>query len=270
MKDFALFILSHNRVQHIDALNLIKKSNYDGVWYVVISTDNKEIEEYKKVIPPENLLIFDKRTIECDTMLSSNDFKPNAAIYARNFIIDFAKSRYKFFGMMDDDIKKIYFRININGCLKNADATPYIKEICQCLCYTLASSKHLGGIVLKNNGGYFGGIEALKCYNREIQQFMVFKSSDVRYFSGLVYEDAILSCTNIDKVYLEIPYISVLSPKEGENMGGVTYDRKKTPPSLFWYITCPSALEIIGLGGRRKRIKKNMYPTIINEKYKKL
>lgn len=270
MEEFALFILSHNRANNIDALKLLQKSNYDGMWYIVISTDNNQIEQYKNIIPPNNLLIFDKTKVECDTMISRNIFKPNSAIYARNFIIDYAKDKYKYFGMMDDDIKKIWLRFMLDGHMKTLDATNYISELCQYLCSFLDNSKHVGGIGLKNNGGYFGGIVSLGKFNREIQQFMLFKSYNVRKFRGLVYEDAILSCTNFDRIYLEYPSLSVLSPQEGKNEGGVSYDRKKYPPSLFWYITCPSALKIIGLEGKRKRINKYMYPKIINPKYKKL
>lgn len=267
---FAIFILSHNRADRFDTLKLLNKSGCDYDWFVVISTDDKQIEEYKKIVPNDKILLFNKQEIKCDTMLSRHFFQPNTAIYARNFIVDYAKDKYKYFCMMDDDIKRLYFRIDVGGCMKTLDATSYIKEICENLCEFLGSSKHLGGVGLKNNGGYFGGIIALNKPNREIQQFMIFKSDDVRNFNGLVYEDAILSCVNFDKLYLECPCVSVLSPQEGKNSGGVSYDRKKYPPSLFWYVVCPSALKIIGLDGKRKRINKYMYPVIINKKYKKL
>ena len=61
MKDFAIFILSHNRANKLDTLNLLKESNYNGDWFVVISTDNNEIDEYRSIIPHNNLLIFDKK-----------------------------------------------------------------------------------------------------------------------------------------------------------------------------------------------------------------
>lgn len=115
MKDFAIFILSHNRANKIDALNLLKKSNYDGEWFVVISTDNTEIDEYKKIVPNENLLIFDKKKVLCDTMISSENFIANSALYARNFIITYAKNIYKIFCMVDDDISDLYFRFDIDG-----------------------------------------------------------------------------------------------------------------------------------------------------------
>lgn len=67
--DFAIFILSHNRVDKIDTLNMLENIGYKGKWYVVISTDNTQIDRYKKKIPKENLLIFDKKEVKVDTML---------------------------------------------------------------------------------------------------------------------------------------------------------------------------------------------------------
>lgn len=134
----------------------------------------------------------------------------------------------------------------------------------------LNESKQLAGIGFKNYGGYFGGVAALDRYDREIQQFMFFKSENCVFFKGVFWEDAILSCCNIDRLYFSLPIISAKSPQLGTNGGGVYYEKTKYPPGLFWYITCPSGLKLKGMECRRIRYNKNMYPKVINPKYKKL
>lgn len=270
MKDFALFILSHNRANKIDALNLLKKSNYNGDWFVVISTDNTEISEYKKIVPYENLLIFDKNDVLCDTMMATKNFIANSALYARNFIIGYALNKYKFFSMVDDDVSDLYFRFDKDGHMHVCKANFKLEEICNDVCQMLNKSKKLAGIGFKNYGGYFGGVNALERYDREIQQFMFFKSENCSLFKGIFWEDAILSCCNLDKLYITFPTISAKSPQLGTNDGGVNYEKNKYPPGLFWYIACPSALKLEGISCTRIRYNKNMYPKIINQKYKKL
>lgn len=268
MLDFALFILSHNRAENIDALDLLQRSNYDGMWYVVISTDNKEIEKYKSIVPQEHLLIFDKMKVECDTMLSRRNFKPNAAIYARNFIIDYAKDKYIYFGMMDDDISNIFFRMDDKGKMKKICACNCFNEIIEALISFISSSKTVGGVGLASDRKYFGGVPSIHQYEREMFQFVIIKSSDVRRYKGVNVEDCVLSCSNFDKVYYTYRGVCVLSPSPGSNKGGVEYDIKM-PHHFFWLMACPSAIKITPNGGR-KRTNKYMYPQIINEKYKKL
>ena len=203
-------------------------------------------------------------------MLSRENFCPHSSLYARNFITKFAHTKYKYFCMADDDISNVYFRINEGGHMKMKDAKNYLNEICFNICDFLDNCHAIGGVCFKNNGGYFGGIQALEKYDRELQQFMFLKSKDIRYFKGLYLDDAIYSCSNFDKLYFALPIVSAKSPKLGTNDGGISYNSMKYPPNLFWMAYCPSALKIKGIKGDRFRYNRFMYPQIINSKYKKL
>lgn len=263
-----MFILSHNRANKIDTLDMLKKNKYNGNWFVVISTDNKQIDLYKQKIPTHHLLIFDKEKIEVDTMVSSNKFEPRSAVYARNFIIDYAKDKFKFFMMADDDIKDIKFKIDVNGHIKDINGSRFVSQIINLMCAFLDRCEKLAGLALAIGSGYFGGVHSIHRIERECCCFMVFKSSHVRKFRGIQCEDVILSCDNFDQVYLTYRGACVIMPKRGSNEGGNDYDTKKLPPNLFWHIIAPSSVKVTGKWGRI-RYNKKMYPQIINSKYKK-
>ena len=267
-KEFAIFILSHNRAEKIDTLDMLQKAGYNGSWYVVISTDNEQIEKYKQKIPQENLLIFNKEDIVVDTMLSRHKFEPRSAVYARNFIANFAKDKYKYFLMSDDDIKDIKFKLDINGHIKDISGSRYIHQIIEELCSFLESSEKLAGTALAIGNGYFGGVRSIYKIEREVCCFMVFKSSHLRPFRGIQCEDVILSCDNFDQVYLTYRGACVIMPQRGSNAGGNDYDTKKLPPNLFWHVVAPSSVKVVGQWGRI-RYNKKMYPQIISDKYKK-
>lgn len=267
-KDFAIFILSHNRAKKIDTLKTLINGGYKGKWYVVISTDNKQISEYKKIIPCENLLMFDKKNIIVDTMVSSEKFEPRSAVYARNFILDYAKERYKYILMADDDIKDIKIKHDANGHIKDKNGACHINKIIEYFCQYLESSKVLSGLALAIGSGYFGGVNSMYRIERECCCFMFLKTSTTMRYRGIQCEDVILACDNFDKVYLTYRGACVIMPIRGTNKGGNEYDTQALPPNLFWHVVAPSAVQCVGRWGR-KRFNKKLYPCIINETYKK-
>lgn len=267
-KDFAIFILSHNRAHKIDTLKMVMKSNYKGAWFVVISVDNTQIEQYKEIVPKENLLIFDKHDIEVDMMQSTNGEVFGAATYARNFILNYASERYKYFLMIDDDISDVRFKMDVDGKTKDKLATNCLSEILEGIVEYLDGSDKLACIGLANSDAHFGGIRAFSTVDRDVQQAMLFKSSNVRMFRGLIWEDAILSADNFDLVYLTLKRVYVQSPVMGKG-SVVEYNKDKTPAAWYWFMVAPTAVKITGPMSRLS-VNKYLYPKIINEEFKKL
>lgn len=267
--NFAIFILSHNRIDSIHSLWLLQKSNYKGDWYVVISTDNKQINDYKKRIDADHLLIFNKDDIIFDTMMSTKVKDYRSATYARNFIVQYARSNnISHFIQMDDDIRDVHFKVDINGHIKNVHAHEYLSQIIEYMKEFLDCSPRLSCISLANGNGYFGGVSSIYKIEREVNQFMMFKTSNIVGFRGLQCEDAIISTDDFHNVYLTFRGACVISPKMNGNDGGVEYNPHKTPPTWFWHMVAPSAVKCTGLYNR-KRFNANLYVCIIDEKYKK-
>lgn len=57
------------RAKTIRTIKTIKQLGYKGQWFVVDDDMNGQLDEYKKIIPKNNLLIFKKSDIKYDSML---------------------------------------------------------------------------------------------------------------------------------------------------------------------------------------------------------
>ena len=127
LNNFCVFILSFQSPQ-LTTLKMLKKYGYSGDYRIVLSTDDKCIDEYKKVVPQEKILVFDKQEIckdkgYIDTMNGNGNFNPNGSIYARAFICKTAKQmNIPYFCMADDDIVSLYHHEVIEGKKKSKTA----------------------------------------------------------------------------------------------------------------------------------------------------
>lgn len=269
MKDFAVFILSHNRAENIDTLDMLKKTKYSGKYYVVISTDDHQISRYKELIAPENLLIFDKDSINVDSMTPSSNKKRNSPLYARQYICNYVRNNtnYKYFLMADDDIKQVVHKVNNNGRMKNIvvnDINPIFIYFIQFLC----CSDNLAGVSPSYGAGFIGGIKDILKVGRDCFQFVFFKTSKIKDYVGFREEDTLLSLINFEYIYIRFCGMAKVTPIMGRGVGGNEYKEKEFPPSLFPFIVRPSGIKPIAFM-RRKRFNKFCYPKIIREQYKK-
>lgn len=272
-KDFAVFILSHNRALKIDTLDMLERYKYCGLWYIVISTDDQQIDEYKKRIAEQNLLIFDKKEIikECDTFIS--DIEWSASLYARNFINKYAKQiGLKYFVQADDDITKIFHRQDANGKMKQKEIGD-INEIIINLINFMERDERITEINPALSSGFFGGINGNYSIGltRLPYQFMIFKTKNIRPFRSIRTEDYILSIQNKDLLYFTYWKLSFESPKQASNKGGIEYIRqgKLSNFNMFLLIQEPSAITLLD-GGKKKMYVNRIFPKIIREKHKKI
>lgn len=272
-QDFAIFILSHNRAQKIDTLNMLQKHSYSGRYYIVISEDDSQIEDYKKLVGVEHLLIFNKEEYfnRQDTFVRSESPIMSASLYARNYIIDVVKQmRLTHFVMADDDIRDIFFRFNSEGKMKQKRIGD-IDEILKAMRDFLESSMKIGGLCLALDDGYFGGLNGnfSKGLTRRIFQFMMFKTSEEWIFTGVRCEDFILSITNINRLFFCIWNLSIETPKMSTNDGGIEYSKDIYYEPLFPMIVAPSGIYVLPNG--KRRIQENrLLPKILNQSHKKV
>lgn len=61
-KNFCVFIMSYGRADNVITLNLLKRFHYTGDWFIVCSTDDPTLEEYRKRYD-KHVLVFDKADI---------------------------------------------------------------------------------------------------------------------------------------------------------------------------------------------------------------
>lgn len=269
--DFAIFILSHNRARNIDTLSMLKKYHYSGTWYVVVSTDNKQLEEYKSLIPKDNLLIFDKSEYlhVGDTMVSSYEPEWSSAVYARNFIFKKAKElNLECFVMADDDIERILFRYERDGKMGSKEIDS-IDDVLLEVRDFLFCSEHIGGLCFAFEDGYFGGLKGnfARGLTRRIFQFMMFKTSETWEFMGVRCEDYMISFRNISRLFFAIWGCSISSPKMMSNSGGIEYEKDRFYEPSFPYVMSPSG--VAKLNNKRTIQENKLLPKIISSKYKR-
>lgn len=268
-KDFAVFILSHNRAEKIDTLNMLERCGYKGHWYIVISTDNNQIDKYKSIIPKEHLLIFDKEKVNVDTMIPSISKQRNSPVYGRQFICDYVKEKtnYKYFLMADDDVKKVVHKVNYKGKMKEIAVTD-INVVIKNFVNFISCSKWLAGISPAFGAGFMGGVRSIEKVTRECFQFCFFKVANLAKYKGFREEDTLLCLNNIENVYLSFYGMAIITPIMGTGGGGNEYKEKELPPSLFPYVAHPSGIKATKFM-QRIRYNKRVYPCIISEMYKK-
>lgn len=273
MSNFCVFILSHKRPE-CDTLKMLKKYGYSGDYRVVLSTDDDYINEYKKTIPIEKILVFDKQEVRhlCDTMISTSYFNPNGSIYARAFIQEKAEEMgLEYYCMADDDITKLYHRENVNSKMKQKEISN-IDNIFLAFIEFLDLDSRIASINPALDDGFFGGINGSfsQTATRLPYQFFVFKTANKRKFVGLRNEDYNLSFLNTDLLYFTYWHISIASPKMATNRGGIDYKKNNTKlnPSMFMWVTHPIGIKV--LPNEKRRISKDkIFPKIVSDKYKK-
>lgn len=271
-QDFAIFILSHNRARGIDTLTMLKRYGYNGNYYVVISDDDSQIDEYKSIVDKGHLLIFDKEDFYYaqDTFVGSAQPVVSASLYARNFIIRTAKLMgLKHFIMADDDINGILFRYEEGGKMRTREIEK-ITPILEAMLEFIECSGHIGGLCFALDDGYFGGLNGnfAKGLTRKIFQFMMFKTSETWEFVGARWEDSILSMVNKNRLFFCIWLLSIKTPKMRSNRGGIEYANDKYYDPLFLMVASPSGVEPLPMG-KRKIYENRILPKIIKHTHKK-
>ena len=111
-KDFAVFILSHARPNHVFTHSTLRRSGYTGPIYVVIDDLDKTRKEYEKAYGKE-VVVFDKKAAAKITDSGDNSGKLGTVLYARNAAFGIAKKLgVKYFLVLDDDYRTFQYRFD--------------------------------------------------------------------------------------------------------------------------------------------------------------
>lgn len=269
---FAVFIPSFGRAENVVALKMLQKYNYNLDWFIVCSTDDKQLDDYKKIYK-EHLLIFNKLDYikKCDTMYFSSKPILSTPLYARNFIIEKAKElKLKYFAMIDDDISKVNYRYVDSEGKFHAVEIKDITKLFEIMCDFLECSPRLGGICPAVSSGFFGGKNGIYSigYKRIIYQLYILKVDDIMKFHGAIMEDFIYSYKNFHKVYLSWYDCDFVAPKIGSNNGGNDYTIRPWD-ALFLKMQHPSSVKLIWEKRKYVQYHKFAFPKILSDIYKK-
>ena len=90
MDNFAVFIMSHGRPDHIKTLKALQKGHYTGKTYIVIDNEDDTAGEYRKLYGNQ-VIEFDKLAVSKTFYTADNFDDRRAVVYARNACFDIAE-----------------------------------------------------------------------------------------------------------------------------------------------------------------------------------
>lgn len=279
-KDFAVFILTHGRPDHVKTFNTIRKEGYTGRIYIVIDNEDKTAPEYYTKYK-KRVIMFDKEAIAKTFDEFDNFSDRRAIVYARNACFEIARNLgITYFLELDDDYSCFSYRINDN--LQHPTHAFQVKSLDQIFDAFLEYYKSIPAksIAMSQGGDWFGGATNFnnppkrKCMNT------FFCSIERPFiFSGRINED-VNTYTHFQSrgnLFLQIPFVQMNQIQTQNNKGGMSdiYLSAGTYIKSFYTIICaPNCTVINMMGTVGKRLHHNIcwdnaVPCIIRESHKK-
>ena len=164
MKNFAYFIASYNKPLNITTLNFLNKMNVTYPIYIVVGTDDPQLDLYKETFK-NNLIIFDKADYigKVDNIGYYKKFH-TVCTYSRLAVDDYAKkNKIRYVCYLFDDIKDIRIRY-INSENRISAITSFdIDKLMDLYVDLLNSSKDIY-IVGPPNSSFYIGVDSKKQY----------------------------------------------------------------------------------------------------------
>ena len=282
-KDFAVFILTYGRSDNVITVDTLRKLGYTGVIYLVCSTDDKSLPEYRKNY--ENIISFNKEDYEGKFDIGDNFNDKRVVVYARNAVFDLAKKvGVTYFLVLDDDYVKFDYRINHKGEYPENHWVIKGDKLDKIFDIYLDYFKSIDAktICFSQGGDFIGGSQGsfadLKLRRKAMNCFFCSTQRPFN-FVGRINEDATTYTIfgSRGDVFLTTPVVSVTQLQTQSNKGGLTefyLDGGTYVKSFYTLMFHPSSVSIRLMGDTHKRLHHNInwnntVPKIINPGLKK-
>ena len=284
-KEYVVFILSYKRPHRVKTVEMLKRYNYNGDWFIVLSDTDATIKEYKNLFP-DKIVVFDFQEAVKITDYMYNKPK-QAVVFARNAVFDIAKELgYKYFIVLDDDYYYVLFKF-VNGIyqkkpnhIKDINVLfelliDFLKKTQQVYCIAIAQTGDYRGEEDSSLGRFYSKVK----FSRKLMNFFVCDVDRRFEFYGLLNEDVncYISGEALRKVFITYPGVMLQQRETQKNTGGLTelYLEQGTYVKSFYSVMInPSAVKVSMLGNKRFRFHHKIYwqfavPEIISSKYQK-
>ena len=285
--NFAIFILSHGRANNVKTVDMLKRINYTGKWYIIVDNEDNQYEDYCKNFGEDKIIVFDK--LEASKRVDTIDNFPerNVVVFARNSCNDIAKSLgLKYFLEFDDDYTELKQRyIRDDGCFSSrwvGDMDAVCEEYLDFLetsgAYTVAFAQQ-GDFI----GGADSGMWNSKVTRKAMNSFFCCVDRPIEFY-GRLNEDVTMYVQfgKLGKVILTTRDIMLHQLETQVNKGGLTTSYLfygTYVKSFYSVIYNPSCTKISCLGEATKEFShmryhhavewENAVPKIISSKFKK-
>lgn len=279
--DFAVFVLSHGRANHMLTLKTLTKCGYTGKWYIIIDNEDNQADDYYSLFGKDHVVMFDKakKALEVDTCDMTTNRK--AVIYARNSCFEIAQQLgLSTFLELDDDYTEFRMRYLEDGVLKSIyvqDMDSIINEVIEFL-----YCADIDCVAFSQTGDFIGGA-GCKVYQerltRKLMNSFFCRVDKPFYFIGKINEDTntyVLEGSR-GKVFFTIADICLNQEQTQANYGGLTdiyLELGTYVKSFYTVMTSPSCAKVAEVGVSHKRIHHWVnwnvaVPMIISDKFKK-
>jgi hypothetical protein len=260
-KSFAIFILSYARADNIKTLNTLIRQGYTGNYFIVVGTDDPQLEQYQKNFG-NRLLVFDKDKIDCDT--ADQRQKKTVVLYARNACFDFAKKLgINTFLQLDDDYN--YF-VYVDFKLKSGERP--IKNLDAVLSALIEFFYATDALVvaISQGGDYIGG-KRKKFYENKFRKSMNFflcRTDRPFQFYGSFNEDVNFYTSEGHRgaLILNYPFLMLHQAPTQKQHGGMTsayLDLGTYVKSAYTLLYAPFCVKLSFMGERHRRLHHKIF-----------
>jgi hypothetical protein len=272
-KDFAVFIMVHDRPENCYTYKTLKRCGYTGDIFLVIDNDSKSLEQYKNIYG-NAIITFDKKSIinKYDSGDNSGDLR--STMYKANEIFNIAKDiRKKYFCIMCDDYYCLSYRYDTGSRVIKTRLDFVFDKIVD-----FYKSTNIKTIAFSQGGDHIGGFNG-KFRRKAMNSF--FCSTDRPFeFMGRLNED-VTTYVNLGakgQIFCTFPFIQ-LDQKDTQVTGlglSDTYIKTGTYVKAFFSVMYnPSSVKISMMNANNPRLHHsikwiNTTPMILDEKYKKI
>lgn len=285
--DFAIFILSHGRANNVKTIDLLKRVNYTGKWYIIIDDEDKQANEYYKNFGEDKVKMFCKKEIAKTFDIMDNFEGRGVITFARNAVYDIAKELgLKYFLEFEDDYTELKQRyIKEDGTFSSYWVGDF-DAVCEEYLNFLEETG-IATVCFSQQGDFIGGITSSmwrEQVKRKVMNSFFIKVDNPIHFYGRFNDDVNMYVQDgkLGRVMLTTRDIMLHQMNTQQNSGGLTEAYKKYGTyvkSFYSVMMNPSCTSISTLGESVKEWShmryhhavewENAVPKIISSRFKK-
>lgn len=281
--DFAIFILTRGRADHVFTMDTLRRQGYTGRWYMILDDEDDQAPEYIRRFGKDHIIIFSKREVyeRIDTM--DNFHEHRAIVYARNEAYRIAADLgLTYFLMLDDDYTIFQYRFLDGDKLRGI--SPIGEPLEQIFEAMIQFLEDTGAriVALAQGGDMLGGARSPRFFAtflRKCMNTMFCKIDRPIQFSGTMNEN-ITTYTTLGgrgELFFTFTHFQIVQKETQSLSGGMMdlYQESGTYVKSFYSVmSMPSAVKVSMMYSKHSRIHSKIdwgscVPKIIHERWRK-
>lgn len=283
--DFAVFILTNGRPDHVVTYSTLRRQGYTGLIYLLVDDEDNSIKRYKELY--KNVIVFNKQKAIDYTDSGDNFQKRNSVVYARNWNFIVAKQLgLKYFLQLDDDYVAFYNAFdNDRKYLTKRSRINSLDKVFSVMFDFLVDSG-ADAIATSQGGDFIGGpgskmakLQRQGKFSRKIMNAFFFSTNKPIKFMGRINEDvnAYVNLGSQGYLFITVPRIRLEQITTQTNSGGLTdiyKDLGTYVKSFYSVMYAPSSVFVTEMGVTFRRLHhqikwKHAIPLIVDASQKK-